>query len=669
MKKLIAVLVFLFSMGYGYGQQGNTLSQLFNGVPTGTCAFIQQAFDTTTGVHYDCNPLTGTWRVMATGAVVFPTLNQVLDPTANREFDLSTFELRFDTLAGNGFVGLALLQPGIGSGYQGVAIIGTPLEVADLYNNAATPGDLSAVDIVGVDYDGHAANPAAMIGLNIRANTADSGSVAKSYGIRQLAGSNALNNMNMLGDRTGIGADPGAGIDFDVSSSAPNGGAVRIGGLTAGGLVGTDTSGNLMNVAPSPSQGSALLSGCGVFYSVSALTAQVASCNYTIAGVSYSLASAPVTVTFGANASGSPRIDVVVVNTSSGAAVVAGTAATNPGVPSIDPTTQIVVGQVLIANGASAPSVTNELVYDEDTGPASEWTTSVSGASIVANSTANPFNGTKNIQGTTVATGAFFKFVRGSGTVNIVGDIINFYLDPNAVAWAKQKGLTIATYSGSTLVGSAVTLNNGAFAFNTATNAYQQVTIAGNAFNTGGTPIDTFLFTITGGGASIPSFSFDWFNIQAGATTPPPLNKSHIYTCMIVVGADNAASVLVDADLGPQGQRCTLPQGGTVQEIRVDADSTGTPNVIVRKKAANGTTYTNLLSGALATSGTSNNNVACASLNVSFFDGSTKSGSIAIVTAAGANTLAPGESLGLTSGTAGGVSKRMSISIYFTTPQ
>ena len=426
------------------------------------------------------------------------------------------------------------------------------------------------------------------------------------------------------------------------------------------GLMAFDGGQQISFVAPNPNTGNGLISGCGVDYSTTALTADVAACNYTIAGNSYSLTSPPSTVTFNTNTSGSPRIDVVVVKDDSTAAVVEGTPATNPGVPSIIPTTEIAVGQVTIADSATAPSVTNELVYDEAVGPAAEWTVTSSGASIVVNSTANPYHLTTNVQGTNVAAGAWWKLVRGSGTVNIVGSVLNFYLDPNAVAWAKNKGITITAYSGAALVGTAVTLNNGAFAFNTAKNAYQQMSIAGNVFGTGGTPIDTFLFTITGGGANIPSFSFDYFNIQSGQTVPPPVTVPPIYrTASMVFGADNASAALVDADIAPQLNMIQFDQAGTVYEIDVIADD-GTPNVVVQRNHLG--TAVALLSSALATAGSGA--VACSNVGGSKgLNGTTTCSSTLENTAVG-----KGDWIGTTTATAGGVAKKITVVLHWTEP-
>lgn len=130
-------------------------------------------------------------------------------------------------------------------------------------------------------------------------------------------------------------------------------------------------------------------------------------------------------------------------------------------------------------------------------------------------------------------------------------------------------------------------------------------------------------------------------------------------TCTIIVGADNG-SVLVNSDLGPQKSQCFISVAATVTEIEVAADG-GTPNVIVRKDHLG--TPTNLLSGALATAASGGR--ACANTGGTLgLDGATTCSNTLSVT-----TLQAGDYIELTSGTAGGVAKRMSISIvYSVTP-
>ena len=127
-------------------------------------------------------------------------------------------------------------------------------------------------------------------------------------------------------------------------------------------------------------------------------------------------------------------------------------------------------------------------------------------------------------------------------------------------------------------------------------------------------------------------------------------------TCTIVVGADNG-SVLVDADLA-QADQCYVPYAATVVEVFVKADG-GTPNAIANVKNVAGTA-SSLTSSALATA-------AAGARACSNAGGTT--GLDATTTCSGTlqnTSVAAGSTLGLTSGTAGGTAKRMSIAITYT---
>lgn len=126
-------------------------------------------------------------------------------------------------------------------------------------------------------------------------------------------------------------------------------------------------------------------------------------------------------------------------------------------------------------------------------------------------------------------------------------------------------------------------------------------------------------------------------------------------TCMIVIGSDNG-SILSDADLGPQLHLCDIPTAATVEEIAVRADG-GTPSVIVHRRT--GSTNTALVSSALATA--ASGAVACSRPTaVAGFAGATCAATLQNTTITGGDF-----TIGLTSGTAGGTAKRMSITVYY----
>ncbi len=124
--------------------------------------------------------------------------------------------------------------------------------------------------------------------------------------------------------------------------------------------------------------------------------------------------------------------------------------------------------------------------------------------------------------------------------------------------------------------------------------------------------------------------------------------------CTIPVGSDDGI-VLVDSNLGPQYQLCRIPSAATVEEITVWANA-GSPTIMVHRRI--GATITPLLTANLAagTSGAENCSRASASSNTA---GVTCLGTLTNV------SIPPGSTIGLTSGVAGGVASRMSISVTY----
>jgi hypothetical protein len=126
----------------------------------------------------------------------------------------------------------------------------------------------------------------------------------------------------------------------------------------------------------------------------------------------------------------------------------------------------------------------------------------------------------------------------------------------------------------------------------------------------------------------------------------------------MVVGADNAASVLANGDVGPQGRQAFIPAAGTVVEVTVNGDA-GTPSSIAAKNTAG--TVVDLVSAALATA--SSGGIACSNTG-----GTTGLDGVTTCSATLQNTsLAAGAWIALdTGGVAGGTAKRMTTCVTYT---
>jgi hypothetical protein len=126
--------------------------------------------------------------------------------------------------------------------------------------------------------------------------------------------------------------------------------------------------------------------------------------------------------------------------------------------------------------------------------------------------------------------------------------------------------------------------------------------------------------------------------------------------CSIVIGADNAASVLVNGDIGPQGSQCYVDNAGTVIEVEVKGDA-GTSTALPRKE--HGVTNTSLLSGALSTAAAGA--IACSNAGGTLgLDGVTTCTNTLNTTA-----LAQGDFIGMASGVADGTTKRLTVHIVW----
>ena len=287
----------------------------------------------------------------------------------------------------------------------------------------------------------------------------------------------------------------------------------------------------LANVPAVPVGADGLLTGGDVVWT-GLLNFLVSAATYRLLGVDYS--SVQTALTLSAADATNPRIDVIAVDDTGIAVVIAGTPSATPAIPSVDPETQIALSFILVNALATVPAnVTNTNIYLENT----EWTSSQVGTHHTLASTSNPFAGTKDIEATAAVANDDVLLVKpAAGTTDLTGfNNLIFYLRFKAV-WPNAKSLVVSWLNGSTQIGNAVTVKGGLFNLDAANiTTYQQVVIPISAFNAL-TVVTTLRLRVTGGGAAI-GYYLDNISIQAGLV-PAPTIPSNI---MINRGAYNSA--------------------------------------------------------------------------------------------------------------------------------
>ncbi len=298
------------------------------------------------------------------------------------------------------------------------------------------------------------------------------------------------------------------------------------------------------------------LAGCGIEY-VSGLTFSVGQCTYTIAGITYTSAITSLTATAsGAN----PRISAIIVDTTGVATVLDGTPAASPAAPTTDPATQLPLTLVYIGTSGTTPTGPGATsIYEENT----EWTSAVT-ANFNAASTSNPYRGTKDIEATTAVLGNNVTLTKPTAGTEILANYnaLVFYIRskatwPTGTGSSAARSLSVFWLSGSTVIGSAVTIRSGQFGFDSSvTSTYQQISIPTSLFATGGTAVTTLKFLVAGnGGSTSIGFYLDAISLQSGGsyTAPTLLTVNTISSPMFCADAganDTYACILTPLPTG-----------------------------------------------------------------------------------------------------------------------
>lgn len=209
------------------------------------------------------------------------------------------------------------------------------------------------------------------------------------------------------------------------------------------------------------------------------------------------------------------RIDVLVLD-ATGPTKITGTPAASPAEPSIDPSTYLRLGIVVVSAASSASPVTATTLYAEGAG--GEWSASPSAGTISIGSTSNPRSGTKDIEGSSVASGTTVTFTIPSASIDLATqEKLVLYVRIKS-AWAIKRAIQFRWLAGTVQKGVAVTVGNGVYGLNTqSAGSYQQVVVPLSAFSVpAGSAVTKLEAKIVGPGSNV-GFYWDDIGLQAGA--------------------------------------------------------------------------------------------------------------------------------------------------------
>lgn len=260
------------------------------------------------------------------------------------------------------------------------------------------------------------------------------------------------------------------------------------------------------------SAGTYLVSGATIAW-VSGFTFRVGAAVYYLDGTLTT--SAEQTVALDAADGTFDRFDVLVLDSSGTLGKVTGSASASPAEPSIDPSTYLRLGLVLVSAGASAAPVASTTLYAEGSG--GEWSASASAGTITVGSTSNPRSGTKDIEGTSVAAGTTLTLTKPATSIDLATqEKLILYIRIKS-AWASKKAMQLRWLAGAVQKGATVTVGNGLYGLNTGTTgAYQQVVVPLSAFSVpAGSAVTKLEIAFVGSGSSI-GFYLDDLGLQAG---------------------------------------------------------------------------------------------------------------------------------------------------------
>jgi len=359
-------------------------------------------------------------------------------------------------------------------------------------------------------------------------------------------------------------------------------------------------------------QGNKLLNG-SVSY-VSGLTFSVSPLEYLINGQIYTI-SAETTVTLASGDSTFDRIDVIYADISGNTGVLQGTPSDNPEKPLVDGDTEIEVTFVLVRANSTSADVSTFVIYNENSGPPSEWTFGSGGVQptrIIGNFTGVTYSGGTSIRVSGV-TGAYTTFFRLTGLTEL--NTNNYSTLQFAIRNLSANTTTSLIRfrfltTGGTQNGSVVTMN-GAGTANvvqyspTNVSTWQLISIPLWRFYLTNTNVQVLEVSFSPQGTGAQSrYYFDLLEFVEGTSSAPPSNS------WTTIQGDSVATTIT----APNPNATLILSGGTNISSTISGTSTVVFNLDnninlngVTATTISATTYQNLPTDIRVTGGTYSN--------------------------------------------------------------
>lgn len=263
--------------------------------------------------------------------------------------------------------------------------------------------------------------------------------------------------------------------------------------------------------ATSSFNGTSLVGGV-VSYSGSGLTYNITPAYFTNPYFTDSTAAGQVTLST-ADPTFS-RIDAVVATKQGVDSVLIGIPSSNPELPQIDQTNEVLLTYIIVTAGETAPPVTVQTIYDQDT--LGEWTPAASGLSANFASTANPYHSTKAIRISSWSNGNSITFSSPSPVSTNSYSVLTFYVYL-ASTLANNSNVTVQFYNGASVIGNTITLSSIYGFSKTKTGVYQPIAIPFSALGLTG---NVNRMVVTFSKINSNAVDIDWIQFQSsGGTT------------------------------------------------------------------------------------------------------------------------------------------------------